>query len=157
MSSKQACQCVPARKVNRTNKANKNALAQTFTFMLVLLLPKCPFCMLTYASTILLTFGMDATLLTPYMSYLYPVLLCVMLFAILAKFKGKQTYLALGFLFLGSLGIISEIFFEFTIIPDYVYLSCIGISYLIQGHLHSLFRRIYEYFVENKQAQKCVK
>ena len=89
--------------------------------LLVAILPKCPFCIMAYSGAITLCSG---TTMYPNSAgssaYLAIGLALAVLFSILANFKGKKTYVALGISSFAVLLIVSSQFYYISSTQYYI-------------------------------------
>tara|TARA_B100000945_G_C20377923_1_gene595605 strand:- start:693 stop:1157 length:465 start_codon:yes stop_codon:yes gene_type:complete len=87
----------------KTWKFNTSENASFFTSILLILVPKCPYCILAYSSSILLFLDIETSPLIPIMSHFKPLLGGLTLLIIYFNYKGKKTIISLS---LGSIAMI---------------------------------------------------
>ncbi len=69
--------------------------ASMFTTALLILAPKCPFCVMAYAGSILMFFDIETTAIMPYVTHFKPVLGALVLLIIAFNYKGRKTVISL--------------------------------------------------------------
>ncbi len=94
------------------NTWKRNSAFPIISGLLVAILPKCPFCIMAYSSTVALCSGSQLYGHNPgWTSYLLVGLAFLTLLLILVNYKGYRTIIAAGLVILGSLLVLSEEFF----------------------------------------------
>jgi len=110
------CRCA----IKRTKK-EKKSIPPLLTSIIVVLLPKCPYCILAYSSAITMCSGTKLYTHSPsWASYLLVGLAILTLLFILLNYRGKRTIIAAALVGTGSLFMLACQFYTFNINHYYI-------------------------------------
>ncbi|MDX1314119.1 MAG: hypothetical protein R3356_01340, partial [Eudoraea sp.] len=81
---------------NKSKKINAGDGASMLTTALLILAPKCPFCVMAYTGSILMFFDIESSAIMPYVQHIKPALGALILLIIVLNNRGRKTAIALS-------------------------------------------------------------
>jgi len=116
-------------------------LSATSTLLLILV-PKCPFCIMAYSTTFVFFLDMEYATVYPVFGLFKPVLIGLILFSILINFRGKRTLWAVAIITLSSFSILLGHYSNLQLIDDRVAVFLIFIGCWVNGNFIFVIRWI---------------
>jgi len=110
--------------INTKNK--RTGFASFITTLFIVILPKCPFCIAAYSSTLLLFWDLQVSELSIIYPHIKPFLGLIILTLILFNYRGRKTIYALIIAILAFTFLVEKAYFITQLIPDwFIYLMFI--------------------------------
>lgn len=85
--------CCPKTKEKKINAGDG---ASFLTTILLILAPKCPFCVMAYTGSLLMFFDIKQTAIMPYVAHFKPTLGALVIVIIAINYKGRKTMISLA-------------------------------------------------------------
>ena len=134
--------CCNAKPVtNGKLRSGAKGSASFLTTLLLIVIPKCPFCVMAYSSSILLFFDIKGSAIMPYVIHFKPILGALVLLLILFNYKGKKTLIAMGIALIALSFLLLSSYAGTFIFPDWV-LYC---TFLFAAWYNGNFQYFYRF------------
>jgi len=102
----------------KSSKINFADQASIFTTILLILAPKCPYCVLAYTSSILLFLDIENSFLLPYTPHYKTILGTIIFLIICYNYKGFKTLISITISGIALILLITTNYFSSFLIPD---------------------------------------
>lgn len=132
-------QCCGATKVAPKSKSSVGG-ASFLTTLLLILIPKCPFCVMAYSGAILMFFDVKNSAIMPYVVHFKPVLGALVILLILFNYKGRKTLLSLLIAGLAMTFLVFATYFYNSILPDWVLYAAFLFAAWYNGNFNYFYR-----------------
>ena len=119
----------------------KRGLASFFSTLLIIVLPKCPFCVAAYSGAILMFFDLENKDLVPFFLHAKPVLGVIIIALIVFNYNVKKSKIALSVASIAFVLLILSTYYYITIVPDIV----IYIAFLFAAWYNGNFKYFYKF------------
>lgn len=118
----------------------KSGFISFLSTALIILLPKCPFCIAAYSGAFMMFFEIDSSRLAPIYMHLKPVLGLFILGSIFLNYKGRKSQIALFIGLSAFLFLVLETYFGIYAIPNWIIYSAFLFSAWFNGNFEYFFR-----------------
>lgn len=108
--------------------------------MLLILLPKCPFCFAAYLSAMALFFDVENEQLVPYLTHAKPFLGIIIISLILLNRRGRRTLIALGIATMAMVFLILKTYYSTDLLPDWIVYLAFFFSIWYNGNFKYFYR-----------------
>ena len=150
MNSTDSKICHPEKIAGGSN-SSKTGFMSILTTSLMIILPKCPFCIAAYSGALLLFFDVDNMALVPIFTHLKPFLGFSILVLIVLNFKKEKPPLAIALSIIALLLIISSTYMNYTVMPSiYIYLI-----FLFAACYNGNFKSFYNFLLKKIKVSKA--
>ena len=110
--------------------------------MLLILLPKCPFCFAAYLSAMALFFDIENEQMVPYLTHAKPLLGIVIISLILLNQRGRRTLIALGIATVAMVFLVLKTYYSTDVLPDWLIYIAFFFSIWYNGNFKYFYRFI---------------
>ena len=119
-----------------------NGFISFISTLLLILLPKCPFCVMAYTGAILMFFDIINSQLSPFLLHAKPILGAIIILMILLNNRGRKTFIAtiISGVALVLLGLSSYCYIQ--IFPEWVLYTSFVFAIWYNGNFEYFFRFI---------------
>jgi hypothetical protein len=111
-----------------------------FSTILLILLPKCPFCFAAYLSAMALFFDMESAQLVPVLIHVKPLLGLIIIALILLNQRGRRTWISLGIAMAAMAFLILKTYFNTAVLPDWLIYTAFFFSVWYNGNFKYFYR-----------------
>jgi len=125
-----------------TKKDKKYGIVSFLSTALLIVLPKCPFCVAAYSGAILLFFDIDNAALIPFFTHLKPLLGLTILGLIVFNYKKEKSPIAITLAVVALLLLIGKIYAGLLLVSD----TLIYLIFLFGAWYNGNFNAFYRYF-----------
>lgn len=108
--------------------------------MLLILLPKCPFCFAAYLSAMALFFDIENEQMVPYLTHAKPLLGIVIISLILLNQRGRRTLIALGIATVAMVFLVLKTYYSTDVLPDWLIYIAFFFSIWYNGNFKYFYR-----------------
>ena len=108
--------------------------------MLLILLPKCPFCFAAYLSAMALFFDIENEQMVPYLTHTKPLLGIVIISLILLNQRGRRTLIALGIATVAMVFLVLKTYYSTDVLPDWLIYIAFFFSIWYNGNFKYFYR-----------------
>ena len=114
--------CCKSKRVLTIEKAprKKGGFLSFISAALIILLPKCPFCIAAYSGAMMMFYEVDSASLAPIFTHVKPLLGLLVLTSILLNFKGRKSKIAVSITAAAFTLLILEVYFNIHVIPTWI-------------------------------------
>lgn len=135
---KSSC-CKKIHNPGKTGSGSKGYISFLSTLFLILL-PKCPFCVIAYTGAILMFFDIDNAQLTPFLLHAKPVLGVIIVLMILLNNRGRKTLIAAIISVITLSLLILNAYMHIEIIPEWALYTSFVFAIWYNGNFEYFFR-----------------
>ena len=100
--------------------SKKGGFLSFISAALIILLPKCPFCIAAYSGAFMMFYEVDSASLAPIFTHLKPLLGLFVLTSILLNFKGRKSKVAVVITSIAFSLLLLEVYLNFHVIPTWI-------------------------------------
>lgn len=100
--------------------SKKGGFLSFMSAALIILLPKCPFCIAAYSGALVMFYEVDSASLAPIFTHLKPLLGLLVLTSILLNFKGRKSKVAVVITAVAFALLLLEVYLNFHVIPTWI-------------------------------------
>lgn len=122
------------RKIQLNDTFKKYPLLSSFSTLFLILLPKCPLCIMAYSSTFLFMLDVEYASMSAFLKYSQPLLISLVIVSVLMNYHGKKTIYAVLIILLSSFFIIYESFTMIEIIDKRFAIAAIFLACWFNGN-----------------------
>ncbi|MGB5203151.1 hypothetical protein [Eudoraea sp.] len=108
--------------------------------LLLILLPKCPFCVIAYTGAILMFFDIDNSQLAPFLLHAKPILGTIVVLMILLNNRGRKTFIATIISGTALVLLILSAYLNIQIIPEWALYTSFVFAIWYNGNFEYFFR-----------------
>jgi len=127
----------------------KNGIMSFLSTLLIILIPKCPFCIAAYTGAFMLFFDIDNKTLFPYFQHAKPVLGIIILLLIAFNYNPKKSKVALAIVSVALSLLLASTYLQIYILPD----GLVYIGFFFAAWYNGNFRYFYRYIKSLKWFQ----
>ncbi|TVZ27135.1 hypothetical protein JM83_2158 [Gillisia sp. Hel_I_86] len=127
----------------------KSGLMSFLSTALIIVLPKCPFCVAAYSGAILMFFDVENEALIPFFLHGKPVLGVVIIALIFFNFNTKKSKIALSISIFALILLLLSTYGNIRLVPDWI----IYIGFLFAVWYNGNFRYFYNFLKTSKLAK----
>lgn len=120
--------------------SKRNGFFSFLTTALIILLPKCPFCIAAYSGAFIMFFEIDNAVLAPIYLHLKPVLGLFVLGSILFNFKGKKSQIATLIVSTAFIFLLLETYGNISVMPNWIIYSAFFFGAWFNGNFEYFYR-----------------
>ena len=124
----------------------KNGFMSFLSTALLILLPKCPFCVAAYSGAILMFLDIENEALIPFFTHAKPVLGVIIIILITLNYNPKKSKVALTVSITALILILLSTYLNISIVPDWV----IYIGFLFGAWYNGNFKSFFNFLTSNK-------
>ena len=122
------------------NPSRKSGFISFLSTALIIILPKCPFCIAAYSGAFLMFYEVDNAALAPIFLHLKPLLGLFILGSILLNFKGRKSWIASIIVLIAFIFLFLETYFQIQIIPNWSIYSAFFFGAWYNGNFEYFYR-----------------
>ena len=100
--------------------SKKGGFLSFISAALIILLPKCPFCIAAYSGALVMFYEVDSASLAPIFTHLKPLLGLLVLTSILLNFKGRKSKVAVVITAVAFTLLLLEVYLNMHLIPTWI-------------------------------------
>jgi hypothetical protein len=100
--------------------SKKGGFLSFISAALIILLPKCPFCIAAYSGALVMFYEVDSSSLAPIFTHLKPLLGLFVLTSILLNFKGRKSKVAVVITAVAFTLLLLEVYLNMHLIPTWI-------------------------------------
>jgi hypothetical protein len=127
--------------VTLSNQRDKSGFLSIISTILLIILPKCPFCIAAYSSALLLFFDIDNVTLIPFLTHLKPFLGTLIWVSIILNYKKEKSPLAITLASIALIALLFNVYWNiFFVSNNYIYLV-----FLFAAWFNGNFKSFYYY------------
>lgn len=134
--------CCKLETIDKRSNKKFNSTTSFIAALLVILLPKCPFCIAAYAGAAMLFFGVESSQLAPYLMHAKPILGLTILTLILMNNKGRKTAIAGVTVAIALILLLLSVYLNIEILPLWIIYTIFVLSIWFNGNFEYFFRFI---------------
>lgn len=127
--------------------SRRNGFVSFLSTALIIILPKCPFCIAAYSGAFMMFYEIDNAALAPIFLHLKPLLGLLILGSILLNFKGKKSKIASFIVLLAFTFLLLSTYANFHLLPDWIIYSAFFFGAWYNGNFEYFIR-----FIKSKFA-----
>ena len=116
---KTCCKSKPVLSIAKT-PTKKGGWLSFVSAALIIVLPKCPFCIAAYSGAMMMFYEVDSASLAPIFMHLKPLLGLLVLTSILLNFKGKKSKIAVSITVASFVFLLLEVYANVHLIPTWI-------------------------------------
>ncbi len=143
--------CCNKNDIRKASKLNASDRGSFFTTLLLILAPKCPYCILAYSSSLLLFLDIDNVSLIPFLNHIKPFLAIITVLIIYYNYKGQKTIVSLAIASFSLLLLLISTYTSTFIIKDWVIYSMLFFSVWYNSNFLSLKNFLLENFYNSSK------
>ncbi len=113
------CKSNPVMRIDKT-PSKKGGLLSFLSAALIIILPKCPFCIAAYSGAAMMFYEVDAASLAPIFTHVKPMLGLFVLTSILLNFKGRKSKIAVSITSVAFTLLLLEVYFNLHLVPTWI-------------------------------------
>ena len=127
--------------VSSSNQSDKRGFLSIISTILLIILPKCPFCIAAYSSALLLFFDIDNVTIIPFLTHLKPFLGALIWVLIILNYKKEKSPLAITLASIALIVLFFNVYWNmFLVSNNYIYLI-----FLFAAWYNGNFKSFYYY------------
>lgn len=131
--------------VSSHNQGFKGGFLSIMSTILLIILPKCPFCIAAYSGALLMFFDIDNSALIPFFEHLKPLLGISIWILIILNYKKNKTPVAISLASIALIVLLGDVYWNLTLVNNnYIYLI-----FLFASWYNGNFKSFYS-FLKNK-------
>ncbi len=134
------------------NPPKKGGILSFISAALIILLPKCPFCIAAYSGAVMMFYEVDAASLAPIFTHVKPLLGLLVLTSILLNFKGKKSKIAVSITAAAFTLLLLEVYFNIHLIPTWIVYAGFFFGAWYNGNFVHFYR-----FLQSKRNRSAEK
>ena len=119
--------------------SRKNGLISFLSTALIIILPKCPFCIAAYSGAALMFYDIDYATIAPFFKHVKPLLGLLVMGSIAMNFKGRKSRIATFVVLVALILLLLETYFNIQLIQNWMIYSAFFFGAWYNGN--------FEYFV----------
>jgi len=120
--------------------SGRNGFISFLSTALIIILPKCPFCIAAYSGAFLMFFEVDNAALVPVFLHLKPLLGLLVLASILLNFKGRKSRISILIVALAFGFLLVTTYTKVYLIPNWVIYSAFFFGAWYNGNFEYFYR-----------------
>ena len=113
------CKSKPVLTIDK-KPSKKGGFLSFISAALIILLPKCPFCIAAYSGALVMFYEVDSASLAPIFMHLKPLLGLFVLTSILLNFKGRKSKVAVVITAVAFTLLLLEVYLNMHLIPTWI-------------------------------------
>lgn len=122
------------------NPSRKSGFISFLSTALIIILPKCPFCIAAYSGAFLMFYEVDTASLAPVFLHLKPLLGLLVLGSILFNFKGRKSKIATLIVTIAFIFLILGTYFQVQVIPNWTIYTAFFFGAWYNGNFEYFYR-----------------
>jgi len=126
--------------------SKKGGFLSFMSAALIILLPKCPFCIAAYSGALVMFYEVDSASLAPIFTHLKPLLGLLVLTSILLNFKGRKSKVAVVITAAAFALLMLEVYLNFHVIPTWI----IYLGFFFGAWYNGNFEHFYRFLKSKK-------
>lgn len=132
--------CCKTQSPSRKKTGGAGGSMSLLSTMLLILLPKCPFCLAAYLSAMALFFDIENEQMVPYLTHAKPLLGIVIISLILLNQRGRRTLIALGIATVAMVFLVLKTYYNAAVLPDWFIYIAFFFSIWYNGNFKYFYR-----------------
>ncbi len=120
--------------------SKKNSFVSFLSTVLLILLPKCPFCIAAYSGAFMMFFDIDNAALVPVFIHLKPLLGLFVLGSILFNFKGKKSQTAIIIVLTALILLLLDSYGNISLLPIWIIYTAFFFGAWFNGNFQYFYR-----------------
>lgn len=142
--------CCKAKPVMTIDKkpSKKGGFLSFVSAALIILLPKCPFCIAAYSGAFMMFYEVDSASLAPIFTHIKPILGLFVLTSILLNFKGRKSKVAVMITAASFSLLLLEVYLNIHVIPTWI----IYLGFFLGAWYNGNFVHFYR-FLKSKKSR----
>ena len=120
--------------------SKRNGFLSFLSTALIILLPKCPFCIAAYSGAFMMFFEIDNAVLAPIFIHLKPLLGIFVLGSILFNYKGKKSQIAILIVLTAFTFLLLDNYGNKTLLPNWLIYSAFFFGAWFNGNFEYFYR-----------------
>ena len=133
------CKTKPVVALKRT-PSKKNGFLSFLSTALIIILPKCPFCIAAYSGALFMFYEVDAAALAPVYVHLKPLLGMLVTATIAMNYKGRKSQVALAIVLVSMLFLLLDTYANIHLLPAWVIYSAFFAGAWYNGNFEYFYR-----------------
>jgi len=120
--------------------SKKNGFVSFLSTVLLILLPKCPFCIAAYSGAFMMFFDIDNAALVPVFIHLKPLLGLFVLGSILFNYKGKKSQTAIIIVLTALILLLLDSYGNISLLPIWIIYTAFFFGAWFNGNFQYFYR-----------------
>jgi chromate transport protein ChrA len=120
--------------------SRRNGFISFLSTALIIILPKCPFCIAAYSSAFMMFYEVDNASLAPIFLHLKPLLGVLVLGLILFNFKGRKSQIATFIVLIALIFLLLGTYGNVHLIPNWIIYSAFFFGAWYNGNFQYFYR-----------------
>ena len=133
------CKSKPIIVLDKT-PSRRNGFISFFSTALLILLPKCPFCIAAYSGAFMMFFELDNAALAPVLLHLKPLLGLFVLGSIIFNYKGKKSQTAILIVSSAFVLLLLETYGHISLLPIWIIYTAFLFGAWVNGNFEYFYR-----------------
>lgn len=122
--------------------SRRNGFISFLSTALIIILPKCPFCIAAYSGAFLMFYEVDKATLAPIFLHLKPLLGLLVFGSILLNFKGRKSKIASFIVLIAFIFLLLETYANIYLLPNWIIYSAFFFGAWFNGNFEYFIRFI---------------